>query len=359
MKNKLLRRFAAMPCIFFAGLCSSAAGQAQQANFTGVVFKTDSALSSLSEMIRRLRSPRAAAKIKREAADAGQSLDGQVLDISAERFAIYVPPTRPTRGYGVLVFVPPWQDARLPPGWKAIFDREGIIFVTAEKSGNAENAFGRRMPLAVLAAHNVMSEYAVNTDRVFIGGFSGGARVALRLALAYPDVFRGAFLNAGSDLVGNADISLPPRDLLYAVQKSSRLFFATGAQDTDQVTQDADSVRMLKRWCVTMTSNFATPQTAHEVAPALALQRALAFLDNNIEVDQTALLACRSRLDHELKTELDKARRLQAAGQDEKAQRAFVHIDEKFGGLADTSALTDAPLDLFSGSNTSKMLVRF
>ena len=56
----------------------------------------------------------------------------------------------------------------------------------------------------VLAAYNVMKRYAVDPQRVFVSGFSGGARVAMRLALAYPDLFRGALMDAGSDPIGDA-----------------------------------------------------------------------------------------------------------------------------------------------------------
>ena len=54
-------------------------------------------------------------------------------------------------------------------------------------------------PLALLAAHNIMQPYSVNREHVFIGGVSGGSRIALRVALSYRDLFRGALLNAGSD----------------------------------------------------------------------------------------------------------------------------------------------------------------
>jgi pimeloyl-ACP methyl ester carboxylesterase len=52
---------------------------------------------------------------------------------------------------------------------------------------------------------------------------SGGSRVALRLALGFPDVFRGAFLNAGSDPIGDAQTPLPPAELFSRFQEMTRL----------------------------------------------------------------------------------------------------------------------------------------
>jgi len=74
--------------------------------------------------------------------------------------------------------------------------------------------------MALLAAYNTMKQYPVDPQQVYIGGFSGGARVALRLALGYPDVFHGALLNAGSDPAGTLDVPLPPADLFRRFQES-------------------------------------------------------------------------------------------------------------------------------------------
>ena len=65
---------------------------------------------------------------------------------------LYVPAHPPPAGYGLLVFIPPWQEARLPAGWAPILDQAGIIFVSAAGSGNAEKPLARRIPLALLGA---------------------------------------------------------------------------------------------------------------------------------------------------------------------------------------------------------------
>src|SRR5437879_3459051 len=93
----------------------------------------------------------------------------------------------------------------------------------AARSGNDASVLARREPLALLAAHNLMQRYPVDPERVYVGGFSGGARVAMRLALGYPDLFRGAILNAGSDPIGGAEIPLPPRDMFMRFQSSKRI----------------------------------------------------------------------------------------------------------------------------------------
>ena len=171
----------------------------------------------------------------------GANLRSQAIDLTAEKFIVRVPRNCPAAGYGVFVFVPPWQDARLPAGWGPVLDDAGVIFVAAAKSGNDENIFGRRIPLALLGAHNVIQRYSVDADRVYVGGFSGGARVAMRVALGYPDLFRGAVLNAGSDPVGTSQAVLPPDDLFARFQASSHIVYVTGMDDATNVTRDMGS----------------------------------------------------------------------------------------------------------------------
>src|SRR3981189_1150663 len=197
----------------------------------GVVFTEYSPLSTSTELVRRLFSPLTALRVNQEAARMGKALRGQPINLAGESFSIYVPAHTPLHGYSLLVFVPPWSRAEVPFQWIPALDRHDMILVTPANAGNDANTVDRRETLDLLAAHNAMAQYSVDPQQVYIGGFSGGSRVALRLALGYPDVFHGALLNAGSDPVGTADVPLPPADLFRRFQESTRLVYVTGERD--------------------------------------------------------------------------------------------------------------------------------
>ena len=258
----------------------------------------------------------------------------QSVNLSEERFVVYVPSQRATRGYGLLVFVPPWQDARLPQGWAKVLDRFAVIFVSAARSGNEENVLNRREPLALLAAQNIIRQYPVDPERVYVAGFSGGSRVALRIALGYPDVFHGAILNAGSDSIGNSEIPLPPRDLLFKFQNSSHLVYVTGELDIPHANEDLVSIRSMRQWCLFNVDDFLEPRVGHEVAMAAALSRSLADLTTAIEPDPAKLAACRSAIDTELETNLQRVEASIANGQVTEARKRLKTVDDRFGGLA-------------------------
>jgi hypothetical protein len=307
---------------------------AEGQTFRDVVFSDYGEMSSDKEIVRRLLSPLAAARLERESARPGRPMTGQSVNLSDERFVVYVPAQGAARGYGLLVFVPPWQDARLPQGWAKVLDRSAVIFVSAARSGNEENVLNRREPLALLAAQNIIRRYPVDPERVYVAGFSGGSRVALRLALGYSDIFRGAILNAGSDPIGSSEIPLPPRDLLFKFQNSSHLIYVTGELDTPHANEDLVSIRSMRQWCLFNVDNFLQPRVGHEVATAAALARSLADLTTAIEPDPAKLAACRSAIDTELETNLQSMEASIANGRMTEARKRLKTVDDRFGGLA-------------------------
>lgn len=304
-----------------------------------VVFTEYSPLSSNAELARRLLSPLTAAQLPQQFARSAKGLSEQPINLSEEKFLVYVPLEAPLHGYALLVFVPPWPDARLPQGWASVLDRYGVIFVSAERSGNDASALGRREPLALIAVQNIVRRYTVDSERVYIGGFSGGSRVAMRLALGYPDVFRGAVLNAGSDPIGDAVIPLPPRDLFLRFQNSSRLVYVTGEEDSARLSMDVQSIYSMREWCVfdveaEVTHLIGHEAAGHEAASPAALSEALHALLNPVAPDPNKLAACRSSIEMKLTAEFRQVESLIASGKHDDAQKLLHKIDARFGGLA-------------------------
>ena len=153
------------------------------------VFDRYSPLAAADEFSRRVFSPTTFDRLLRYEQHIGQRPMEQTVDLSKERYDVWVPETRPERGYGLLVFVSPMPRWDLTRDWKKELDRAGIIYVAARRSGNAENVYERRIPLALHAYQNITARYPVDPERVYISGFSGGSRTAVRIAAAYADVF--------------------------------------------------------------------------------------------------------------------------------------------------------------------------
>jgi dienelactone hydrolase len=298
-----------------------------------VTFDAYSPLTRSPDYLERVLTPLGFAAAAREAQHSGRPLGGQLIDLSREHFVMVVPASRPPAGYGLLVFIPPWEDARVPVGWAPILEQQGIIFVSAGASGNGEKPLARRLPLALLAAYNVMQRYAIDPQRAYVGGFSGGARVALTAALDFPDVFTGALLDAGSDPIGESPNALPAAALLARFQ-DSRIVYLTGSDDTANIAMAAASQRSLKRHCVFRVQDRILPWLGHAIADGRALSAGLRALSMPTTADADARTNCRAELQRSLDAALDQAQALLERPDPAAARRMIAQIDGHFGALA-------------------------
>lgn len=292
-------------------------------------------LFSNAEIVRRLLSPLAREAVRDLLARSPESLPVYPLNLAKERFLVYVPPGAPPspRGFALLVFVPPWSQARLPFGWASQLNHYGFIFITPAAAGNTAVVLSRRVPLALAAERNIARGYPVDPSRIYIGGFSGGSRVALRIALGYPDVFRGALLHAGADPLGTR-APVPPRDLFMRFQSGSRLVYVTGERDDFHLADDTGSLQSMRRLCVFDVATTEIAYASHEVMSSQAFGSALDLLLHPVSRDPARLDACRVHLQSEMERELTRAADLISKGRHAAARRLLLEIDARYAGLA-------------------------
>jgi pimeloyl-ACP methyl ester carboxylesterase len=319
-----------IPFVALADSVPPAAGKLQN----NVVFTEYSPLSASKVLATRLLSPLTAKQMLDRAANSGIQYREQGIDLGNERFSFFAPSQKPEQGYALLVFIPPWQSGTVPPAWIPALERRGMIFVTAANSGNPEDVFTRRVPLALLAAHNIMQRYPVDRDRVYIGGMSGGSRVALRMALSFPDVFRGALLHSGSDPIGGTETPLPAAALFRRFQESTRLVYITGQNDRASLDKDDESRSSLRDWCAFDfgVENFAFG--GHELAGVREFERSLAALGEHAPTNLGKLADCREKRDKEIAAKLKEVQSLIDSGKTRDARALLKKTDAHFAGLA-------------------------
>ena len=325
---------AAIVVVALAAAGATSAAPPPEARSEVLTFDQYTPLASNLVMAGRLLTPLTAEQLRDRLATTGQELRDQPIDLAHEQFRVYVPGMKPPAGYGVFVFVPPWQENDMPRGWETAFDKQGVIFVSAARSGNEESPLGRREPLAILAAYNVIQRFPVDRSRVYIAGFSGGSRIALRLALGYPDLFRGAFLDAGSDPIGEPDLPLPPRALFEQFRVSSRLIYVTGTRDAFHMTQQSGSVGSMSRFCVVNVSTQPVAGLGHALAPPSVVAAALGVLSSPVPPPSPRAEQCWTRLTAEVDGALSEAEAKMDRGDPKAARRRLDRIDKRFSGLA-------------------------
>jgi hypothetical protein len=299
-----------------------------------VVLSDYSPLSSSATLVDRLLTPLTAAQIHRDLQRQHAVLRDQTIDLRHESFTLFVPAQAPPRGYALLVFISPQPAGFLPEVWIPSLERHGIIFVSAANSGNRVDVMERRVPLALLAAHNVLRRYPVDRSRVYIGGMSGGARVALRTALAYPDVFHGVLMHSESDAIGYAETPLPAVELFRQFQESTRLVYLSGLNDRTSLVKGEESRLSLNGWCVFDVGEETMPVSGHEWAGPGDFDRTLDALMVHAPSDPGKLTVCRARKQKEVMAKLQQVSDLIGRGKSRDALELLKKIDKSYGGLA-------------------------
>jgi predicted esterase len=136
-------------------------------------------------------------------------------------FHVRVPPG--TKPHGVLVFVHPGNGAEPMEGWAEVLDRHDLVYVAAEGFGN-DKPGAQRALVALLALKQLSRATTLDSGRRYVGGMSGGGKIASQVLTRFPGFFDGALCIVGAD-------SAPPEVLRAPDLANKRVVFMTGDRD--------------------------------------------------------------------------------------------------------------------------------
>lgn len=222
---------------------------------------------------------------------------GQVITPAKETWQVYVPKSYDgTVPYGVLVWIQPEDESRFPPGWGGVLDAHHVIYVSAANSGNDQAVYSRRIPLALTGLANIESRYRIDPARVYVGGFSGGGKVASTIAAAYADVFTGGLFVANSFGIGTTEIPVPAPDVYKLMRERGRYVFLVGSDDPVAELVTNRAVAADKQRCILRVKVVNMFNRGHVNANAAYLNYALKYLDSPPALDPGKLAACEQQL---------------------------------------------------------------
>lgn len=311
--------------------CAASRGR----NVNDVVFTQYSPLSGGAEMVQRTLPPLAVRRIVEALEAKHAALAQQSIDLSKEKFDLYIPEgPPPPGGYGLLLFISPGSAPTRPRVWRGTLDRHHLIFVSPQNAGNTTNLFDRRVPLGLLAYHNVRASYPIDDKRVYVMSYSGGGRVAEILALSYPDVFRGVVVHAGADPVDGAQGVYKPSIDRWRMFQRNRLVYISGDHDLENLALDEASRTSMRHACMLNIKSKLARGQAHDFLDAVNMDTALSAIEEPGEVDAAELARCNERLQREIAGRLAEARASIDRGDLARARTQLDAIDAQFGGLA-------------------------
>lgn len=183
---------------------------------------------------------------------------------------VYIPKNNSTEAPGVFLYVSPMNTGRIDSRWREVMDQQNLIYIAANKSGNKIPTI-RRMVLANLGIKALGQRYAFDINHINVAGFSGGGRVASRIASQYPEVFTGALYICGVDFW--------KKDQTPKVERliQNRFVFLTGTKDFNRRETRQIQQRYIKAGAK-HTKLIVVPNMAHKHPDATYLTEAVEYL---------------------------------------------------------------------------------
>ncbi|MBN1126534.1 MAG: hypothetical protein JXA82_16125 [Sedimentisphaerales bacterium] len=217
--------------------------------------------------------------------------DGYTCDLNQETYDVFVPQDYdPNTAYGVVVEISPGDKGQV------LFDRiedeftkRKLICIGADKSGNNQHVYTRRIPLALDGLHNIQKLYRIDPERIYVGGLSGGGHVSSIVAFHFSDVFTGGIFVIGASFwrpiavpgkPGRAYQAFPAPKIRYLVEARNRgrYVLLTGEYDFNRIPMQAYYQYGYKPYLKNVLF-IDVPGMKHEGPPPERLLQAIEYVD--------------------------------------------------------------------------------
>src|SRR5262245_52956963 len=210
----------------------------------------------------------------RFARDAADQLD--TYDSKKQRYQRYIPETySKTRAWPLIVFVSPSKD---PVGWDGFEHtcvREGIFYCSPYRAGNTVPG-GLRSRIILDVTDDVRRRFRIDPEQTYIGGFSGGGRLACTVGFAMPEIFAGIIPVCGTN---------PPGGLAYLrhrlVDRVS-VAFVTGEQDFNRRENEVWIAPFFKELDV-RSQLWIAPGVGHDIPGPALMDDVVAWLSADVK----------------------------------------------------------------------------
>lgn len=224
--------------------------------------------------------------------------------ITNELFQLRVPEVTTTnQSLGLLVWISPADDPSIPTDWERVLSKHQLLFISPRKCGNLRHPLDR-FRLALDATCNMTRRYRVDRKRIYVGGFSGGARIASMLGVAYGDIFTGTLCFSGVNFYTDVAATngqyypatfTPNPGVLLQAKRSGRFVLQSGEHDENRENTQRIATNGFKKEGFRNVLSLEIPGLSHEMPSAATLAAALDYLaDNSYKISESRVLTAAS-----------------------------------------------------------------
>ena len=188
---------------------------------------------------------------------------------------IYVPSRyRAEKPAGLILYLSPGPRSQAARPWKSTFERQQLLYASPHGIGNRVPV-EHRVQTAIAVLHHMRSKYNIDPDRVYLVGFSGGARLALMIAFAYPEYFGGVVA------IGSGGL-LPKEPWMFdRIRDRLRVGLIIGRTDGFRREVEFQTYNLLNESKI--ATKLFVPSTKHVLPKARTLTDALKWLEEGLD----------------------------------------------------------------------------
>ena len=199
---------------------------------------------------------------------------------------VYMPKGFASDGtWGLLVLDAYSDKFGIPQGWEPICKQRRLLLAVVQDAGNTHHDYWRQALIAK-AYLELNGKYKLNHHRIYLVGFSGGARMVSEAAVVFSDIFKGEISNCCADYpIVNAksmehshEWFLAETRYLNLARNEVRFFLFTGTKDVCE-TDTIMAYHHLKSLGFKYVTLFDQPGARHTQMSLQNFQRGLDYLD--------------------------------------------------------------------------------
>jgi len=270
-------------------------------------------------------------------------------DSTAQSYERYVPQSlKPNESPGLILFISPSDRATGLAAFRSICDSQRLIFASPHAAGNNVDTRQRiRTVLDVL--DQLRRDFPIDPDRTYIGGFSGGGRIACAIGFSLPEYFGGVIpVCAAGDLREEPWLRQRARERLSVAHLTGESDFNRGEVERFRGPMLAEVGVRSKVW--------VAPRTGHAIPTTPDVKEALEWLEQALpQRRQLADQFPASRLgSQDAPTREQSAQRLLAEGELRLKKPAT-----RYSGLMQVKGVLERWPDLKTAQKAQSILLEF
>ncbi len=197
-------------------------------------------------------------------------------DSRKQKYQLFVPANyKPNKAWPLIAFISPGNEPTGFNAFKKVCEKHGVFFCSPYAAGNPVPA-GQRTRIILDMLDDVRRQYVIDPDQTYVGGFSGGGRMACSIALSLPEYFAGILPVCGTNPFS------PPDYLRHRTEDRLSVAFLTGETDSNRKENEVYMFPYFQELGI-RAKLWVTPKLGHAIPGPDVMEQVYVWLKDDLQ----------------------------------------------------------------------------